>query len=131
MYKILVVENNEELRLLYKKELLKGGYIVITAKDGHGAIKNVNDYWPDVVVMDIDVPDIDVMKVVENIRSQPKMISIIINTSYNSYKGNYLGEKADDYIFKTSDLKELKDKVMKCISKMEDEKLVKQFRQTA
>lgn len=117
MKTVLIAENNEKDRLLYKEELLNEGYNVITAKNGQGTLKKIHDYSPDLVVMDINMPDMDWVEVVEKISRQHKKIPIIINTAYSPYKENYQSWKVDTYITKSSDSKELREKISELLNK--------------
>ena len=62
MKKILVVEDDESLRLLYHDELAKAGYEVILAADGKEALKQLNAAEPDLVILDIVMPLMDGME---------------------------------------------------------------------
>ncbi|WP_230409999.1 response regulator [Candidatus Kuenenia stuttgartensis] len=59
MKTILVVEDDKNQRLWYKQELEREGYNVVTAGDGTDCIKMVDDYLPDIIVMDIVMPKMD------------------------------------------------------------------------
>ncbi|MDN3512476.1 MAG: response regulator [Candidatus Jettenia sp. CY-1] len=110
MKTILVVEDDKNQLLLYKQELSLEGYNVITAKDGLEAIQKVNEQIPDLIVMDINMPKMDGIESMSRILHERK-IPIIINTAYSSYKDDFMSWSADAYIIKSSDLKELKNKV--------------------
>jgi CheY-like chemotaxis protein len=53
MAKILVVDDEEHIRLLYSEELKEEGYDVITAEGGHGLLGRIESDEPDLVVLDI------------------------------------------------------------------------------
>ncbi|MCF6148703.1 MAG: response regulator [Candidatus Kuenenia sp.] len=111
MKTILVVEDDQNQRQLYKQELENEGYNVITARDGIDGIKMVNDYLPDIIVMDILMPKMDGLESMGKIVSKHRKIPIIINSAYSCYKASFLSWPADAYITKSSDLNELKNTI--------------------
>ena len=118
MKTILLVEDDKNQLLLYKQELSLEGYNIITAQDGQEAIKKVKEHTPDLIVMDINMPKINGIEAIGKILSEHKKVPIIINTAYNSYKDNFMSWSADAYIIKSSDLKELKDKIKELLGKI-------------
>lgn len=118
MKTILLVEDDKNQLLLYKQELSLEGYSIITAQDGQEAIKKVKEHTPDLIVMDINMPKVNGIEALGKILSEHRKIPIIINTAYSSYKDNFMSWSADAYIIKSSDLKELKDKIKELIGKI-------------
>ncbi|MCR4291708.1 MAG: response regulator [Candidatus Kuenenia sp.] len=117
MKTILVVEDDKNQRLWYKQELEKEGYNVVTAGDGTDCIKMVDDYLPDIIVMDIVMPKMDGLESMGKILSEHRKIPVIINTAYSCYKASFLSWPADAYITKSSDLKELKNTIKGILKK--------------
>lgn len=115
--KILVVEDDKNQLLLYQQELTREGYNVITAKDGCEAVKMVKERFPDLVMMDINMPKMSGIEAMGKILGEHKKIPIIINTAYSSYKDNFMSWSADAYIIKSSDLTELKAKIKELLTK--------------
>lgn len=117
MKTILVVEDDTNQRSWYKQELEMEGYNVVTAGDGADCIKMVNDYLPDIIVMDIVMPKMDGLESMGKILSEHRKIPVIINTAYSCYKASFLSWPADAYITKSSDLKELKNTIKGILKK--------------
>ncbi|MBI2470077.1 MAG: response regulator [Planctomycetes bacterium] len=115
---ILLVEYDKYQRLLYKQELSLEGYNIITAQDGHEAVRKANEEFPDLIVMDINMPKMSGIESICKILNKHKKIPIIINTAYSSYKDDFMSWSADAYIIKSSDLTELKDKIKELIGKV-------------
>ena len=69
--KILVVDDEPHLVRLIQVNLERAGYEVVTAKDGKVALEQVEAEKPDLVVLDITLPDIDGFKVFYNLRENP------------------------------------------------------------
>jgi len=115
--KILVVEDEEGLRLLYKEELEAEGYEVLTAQNGREAIQRLEEGKPDLIILDIVMPVMDGMEALGRIVGKERKIPIILNTSYPGYRRNFMSWAADAYVTKSTDLGELKDKVRELLEK--------------
>ena len=111
MFNILLVEDDNNQRLLYEQELRIEGYTIMTAIDGKDALEKFQEQVPDLVVLDINMPRMDGIEAIGRILSKNKQIPIIINTAYSSYKNSFMSWAADAYIVKSSDLSELKNKI--------------------
>lgn len=117
MKKILIVEDEEGLRLLYEEELKADGYEVITARNGKEAIKRLEEVKPDLIILDIVMPVMNGIEALGRILSKERKIPIILNTSYPDYKQDFMTWAADAYVTKSSDLKELKDKIKELLKR--------------
>jgi two-component system response regulator (stage 0 sporulation protein F) len=109
--KVLVVEDDESLRLLYHDELAKAGFEVILAANGKEALKQLDRAKPDLVILDIVMPVMDGMEALGRIIRKYRDVPIILNTSYPSYRDDFMSWGADAYVVKSGDLEELKGKV--------------------
>jgi CheY-like chemotaxis protein len=115
--KILVVEDEEGLRFLYKEELEAEGYEVLTAQNGREAIQQLEEGKPDLIILDIVMPVMDGMEALGRIVGKERKIPIILNTSYPGYRRDFMSWAADAYVTKSTDLGELKDKVRELLEK--------------
>jgi two-component system, response regulator, stage 0 sporulation protein F len=115
--KILVVEDEEGLRLLYEEELNAEGYEVLTARNGREAIQQLEVGKPDLILLDIVMPVMDGMEALGRIVGKDRKIPIILNTSYSGYQQDLMSWAADAYLTKSADLSELKDKVRELLKK--------------
>ena len=115
--KILVVEDEESLRLLYEEELSAEGYEIITAGNGKEAIRQLQEGKPDLVVLDIVMPVMDGIETLGRILGKERKVPIVLNTSYPGYREDFMSWAADAYITKSSDLTELKNKVRDLLEK--------------
>lgn len=70
---------------------------------------------PDLIIMDITMPKMNGIEAMGKILSEHKKIPVIINTAYTSYKDDFMSWSANAYVVKSSDLKELKDKIKELI----------------
>ncbi len=115
--KILIVEDEEGLRLLYEEELKGEGYDVLTASNGREAIQKLEEGKPDLIVLDIVMPVMDGMETLGRIVGKERKIPIILNTSYPGYREDFMSWAADGYITKSTDLGELKDKIRELLER--------------
>ena len=111
MAKLLIVEDEKNLRTLYKNEFTEEGYEVFLAEEGGEAIKIAERESPDLIIMDIRMPNMDGIEVMKKILEKNKDIPIIINSAYSSYMDNFMSWAAKAYVIKSSDISELKSKV--------------------
>ncbi len=111
MVKVLVVDDDESLRMLYSKELLEEGYEVRTVPSGQDALESIKQSRPDVVVLDIKMEGLDGLSVLDMIMKHDRTIPVVLNTAYSTFKTDFSTLSADAYIVKSSDLSELKDTI--------------------
>ena len=116
MKKILIVEDEQYQRELYAMELQEDGYEVDQAANGKEAVDKVKANKYDCVVLDIRMPEMDGIEALGKILSRDKKVPIIIYTAYSNYKSNFMTWTADAYITKSSNLKELKEKIKELVS---------------
>lgn len=106
--KVLVVDDDNNICELLKLYLEKEGYGVITAHDGDEAVVKFNALKPDVVLLDIMLPELDGWQVCREIRKKSNVPIIMITAkseTFDKVLGLELG--ADDYIVKPFDTKEV------------------------
>jgi len=118
MATVLIVEDEQNQRLLYKEELKLEGYETVTAADGKEALEKVQEQLPDIIIMDINMPRMDGIETMGKILSKNRKIPIIINTAYSNYRSNFMSWAADAYVVKSSDLTELKNKIKELLAKV-------------
>ncbi|HMP81348.1 MAG TPA: response regulator [Verrucomicrobiota bacterium] len=94
--KILVVDDDSDTLELLQFILKKAGYAVGTARDGVEALKKVCSLSPDLVVVDLMMPEIDGLGVCETIRSNPmtSRIPIVMLTAVTSQMARFSGLEA-------------------------------------
>lgn len=105
---ILVVEDEEKIRRFIKANLVASKFTVITAGDGKTALQKYEQFLPNLILLDLMLPDISGFEVLQEIRSFSTVPVIIITAKGSTsdiIHGLELG--ADDYIVKPFDIKEL------------------------
>ena len=105
---ILVVEDDAPVRNLITTTLKAHEYKFITAQNGKNAIMEASSHNPDIVLLDLGLPDIDGIEVIERIRTWSDMPIIVISArSEDKDKIDALDAGADDYLTKPFSVEEL------------------------
>ena len=111
MQTILIVDDDRNLRTLYRAELESEGYRVLVAQNGRTALDLLEKEQPDLIVMDIRMPEMDGLEAMARVIKQERNIPVILNTAYSSYLDNFSIWAAEGYVVKSSDLAPLKEKI--------------------
>lgn len=105
---VLVVEDDRPVRNLIVTTLKSHDYRYLTAENGKAAIMEASSHNPDIVLLDLGLPDIDGTEVITNIRGWSNMPIIVISArSEDSDKITALDAGADDYLTKPFSVEEL------------------------
>ena len=105
---ILVVEDDAPVRNLMTTTLKTNDYRYLVAANGESAILEASSHNPDIVLLDLGLPDMDGVQVIEKIRSWSNMPIIVISArSEDSDKIEALDAGADDYLTKPFSVEEL------------------------
>jgi DNA-binding response OmpR family regulator len=117
--KLLVVDDDINIQRLYKEELEEEGYDVIVAGTGKDALELFEKEKPDIVTLDILMPDIDGISLLRKMKEINSKIPIIMSTAYD-YRDDFAVWASEAYLVKSSDLSELKKTIKELISKLKD-----------
>ena len=106
--RILVVDDEPALRFL-RAGLGSQGYVLLEAETGQKALDAVRNKRPDIVVLDLGLPDIDGLQVIKRTRDAGSAVPIIVLSSRNdeAAKVQALDFGADDYVTKPFGIEEL------------------------
>jgi DNA-binding response OmpR family regulator len=115
MAKILFVDDEENIRLLYSEELRDEGYDVVLASDGKNLLERIETESPDIIILDIKLADYNGLDLLQKIRRKYYNLPVILCSAFNSYKGEIKTMAADNYVVKSSNLAELKEKIKKAL----------------
>ena len=115
--RILVVDDEEGLRLLYKEELEDEGWEVELAASGEESLEKLERESIDLVLLDIKMPGMDGVEVLRRVKEKWKDLPVILCTAYPHYKHDFGTWASDAYITKSSDLTELKQTVKDILGK--------------
>lgn len=105
---ILVVEDDDETRSALVRELSTRGYRVEEAEDGRGALLKWERQRPDIVLLDLGLPDMDGLDIIRRIRREARTPIVILSGRYEEReKVEALERGADDYVTKPFGVDEL------------------------
>lgn len=106
--KILVVDDKENIRVLLKDYLTAEGYVVATARDGREALAQARRETPDLVLLDIMMPEMDGYEFIRTYRKE-HAVPIILLTAKLEETDKVIGLElgADDYVTKPFGMREL------------------------
>ena len=111
MTKILIVDDEVNVRKLYSEELRGEGYHTISASTVKEALETVEKEEPDLVILDIKLGEESGIDALMKIAKQRKHLPVILNSAYSIYRDNFQTWAADAYIVKSVDLAPLKEKI--------------------
>lgn len=118
--KILIIEDEELLLQSLGGVLSDDGYLTIKAKSGKQGLDLFKRHEPDMVLLDVRLPDINGMKVLKKIKelNRDTSFAVIVMTAFSGIKGAVEAIKlgADDYIAKPFDIEELKIHISRCLA---------------
>jgi len=108
---------DETINRMFMKESLKFQYDLIEASDGIEALKMYESHKPDLILLDIDLPKLSGLEVLETLRKQNQSVPVIAVTAYINRKEVIMEAGADDILFKPYNTRDLLEKVAKFSSR--------------
>ena len=115
MKKILIVDDEESIRLLYKEELEEDGFVVELAKNGKEALEKLPLFEPDLITLDIKMPVMDGIEALKRIRELDRQLPIILCSAYGEYKQDFTTWASDAYVVKCADLTDFKSTIRRLL----------------
>jgi DNA-binding response OmpR family regulator len=103
--KILVVDDDPAIRNLISRYLSQQDYQVEMASDGHSALERFEQFNPDLVVLDLNLPDTTGLALCREMQSRTSVFILMLTSEKDPKLG--LKEGADDFVTKPFDLEEL------------------------
>jgi len=119
-YKILVVDDEPDVRLLYRAELEDEGFTVLEAAKGEDCFKVLDKEDVDLVLLDIKLKGESGIDILQEINNKGKKVKVILATAYSAYQDDFSTWLADGYWVKTQDIETLKEEINKVIAKGKD-----------
>jgi two-component system KDP operon response regulator KdpE len=106
--KILVVDDEPQIRTLLKATLDRAGYVIVEAANAREALSAKAIDKPDLILLDLGLPDRDGLELVEQLRADPRSALIVVSArDQTEQKVAALDLGADDYVTKPFDTEEL------------------------
>ncbi|NOQ47495.1 MAG: response regulator [Desulfobulbaceae bacterium] len=111
--RILLVDDEDGIQLLYKEEFEDEGYVVDSALTGEKALEKFKAQQPDLVILDINMPGMNGIEVLRQMKEINAGLPIILSSAYQEYKQDFGSWASEEYVVKSANLDELKAAVHK------------------
>ncbi len=122
--RILVVEDDNDIRTVLMDQLTLDGYITAGAASGREVLDVFDSFNPDLVVLDLKLPDVDGIIICQHLRKISTVPIIIVSardTLPDKIRGLEVG--ADDYVTKPFEYLELEARIKACLRRQRDTQL--------
>ena len=123
MSKILIVEDDPDIRELLRFNLEKAGYTLFLAEDGEKALTLARKHSPDIILLDLMLPGVDGLEVCRTLKKDPELqrIPVIMVTAKGEELDRVVGLElgADDYVVKPFSLREVVLRIRKILDRGE------------
>ena len=111
--RILLVDDDESIQLLYREEFEDEGYTIDSAYNGVEALAQFNENPPNLVILDINMPGMNGIEVLHQMKALRTDIPIILSSAYHEYKQDFGTWASEAYVVKSANMDELKAMVRK------------------
>lgn len=115
MKKILLVDDEESIQIVYREEFEDDGYEVISALDGLAGLEKFKQEQPDLVILDIQMPGMNGVEVLRQMKMINPKIPVILSSAYQEFKRDLGTWASDDYIVKSGNIEYLKETVRRLL----------------
>ena len=115
MKKILLVDDEENIRFLYEEELKEEGYATLSAANGEEALQLFKTEKPDLVILDIQMPGMNGIDVLRSMKTIDADIPVVLSSAYPEFKQDLGAWASDEYIVKSSDLNSLRETIKRLL----------------
>ncbi|MGD0232270.1 MAG: response regulator [Syntrophorhabdales bacterium] len=113
--RILLVDDEEHIRLLFKEELEEEGYSIDLASNGFEALEILKRGRFDLIVLDIKMPGMDGIQTLSEIKKLNKDQHVILCSAYGEFKQDFSSWVSDAYVVKSADMRELKETIKRIL----------------
>ena len=90
MAQILIVDDDDHQRPLYREELLAEGYEVLEAREGREALAMFARATPDAVVLDVNMPGMDGLDTLMRIHDRVLRLPMVLNSAHSGYQDSFV-----------------------------------------
>jgi len=115
MKKILVVDDEENIRKLYTEELEEMGYEVKAVSDGAQALAEMEKAKFDLVTLDMRMAGMEGIETLRKMKEKDRSLPVIISTAYEQYKQDFGSWCSDAYVVKSADMSILRETIKKIL----------------
>ncbi len=119
MKKILLIDNEENIQIVYREEFEDDGYQVISALSGEEGLKKFSEEKPDIVILDIHMPGMGGVEVLRKMKTLDPAVPVVLSSAYQEFKSDLGTWASDAYILKSGDIGDLKKTVRELLGETE------------
>jgi len=116
MKRILIIDDDAAIRLLYEEELCEEGYDIISSDGEKGLLQLIAAKRPDLILLDVKLRSRSGLSLLRDIRNAFHGIPVILTTAYPAFQIDPKSFGADAYVTKNSDLTGLKQRIENCFA---------------
>ena len=114
--RILIVDDEPAIQMLYHEEFTDEGYAVETAYSGEEGLTSFGSNPPDLVILDINMPGLNGIEVLRRMKEQRPDLPVILNSAYQEFKQDLGGWASVAYVDKSYEIDELKETVRRLLT---------------
>jgi DNA-binding NtrC family response regulator len=114
--KIMVVDDDPQVRVTFEFHLLRSGFQVMCAETAEEALSRIHEFGPDVIITDLQMPGMSGIDLLRKVNSVESNVDVIVITAYEGMKSTITAvrEGAYDYLVKPLDVDQLDHVLQKC-----------------
>ena len=116
MKKILLVDDEPSIQIVYREEFEDEGYEVLSALNGEEGLEIFQAEKPDIVILDIHMPGMNGIEVLRQMKQQRSDIPVILSSAFQEFQRDISSWASEEYIVKSGNLDGLKDAVKRLLS---------------
>lgn len=115
MKKILLVDDEPSIQLVYREEFEDEGYEVLSALNGEEGLKTFQAEKPDIVILDINMPGMNGIEVLRQMKQLRSDIPVILSSAFQEFQSDISSWASEEYIVKSGNLDKLKGAVKRLL----------------
>lgn len=116
--KLLLVDDEEAIQMVYRAEFEDDGYLVISALNGQIGLDKFKEEQPDLVILDIQMPGLNGVEVLRQMKMLNPAVPVILSSAYQEFKRDLGTWASDDYVVKSGNLDDLKATVRRLLKEV-------------
>jgi DNA-binding NtrC family response regulator len=117
-FTLLIADRNRNIREFLQRELITDGYRVLLACDGRQVLKIIENETPDLLIIDLDIPYADELRVFERLQDAHQVIPVLVHTLPSGKTINAFIQRASGFVEKDgNNITNLKDTITQVLRK--------------
>lgn len=116
MKKILLVDDETSIQIVYREEFEDEGYEVISAVNGEEGLEKFKEEEPDIVILDIHMPGMNGIEVLRQMKMMHPETPVILSSAYQEFQRDISSWASEEYIVKSGNLDGLKEAVQRLLN---------------